>query len=322
MMGQLYPWLEPVWGDWQKSLDAERFPNAVLVNAPDGLGVDSLLEQLSAALMCANYESEACGFCHSCELVKSGSHPDLHRIQPEKEGKAITVDQIRASNRWALESSQLGGYRVIMIDPAEAMNEASSNALLKTLEEPSSKCIFVLTTSNTSILMPTIRSRCQQTTITSPSAITASEWLSKELSKTVPPYVLALVNNAPLTAKTMVESGEVEACDKVLRQFVKVVDGTDVDLMSFATTLSKEPTKHLSWIWYLLSDVQKKHFGVESESFIPSSQKLKDVLDYPNAYKLSKTLAALIEQLKQHPGLNTELLIMNWLITVCGEACL
>ncbi|NOH95361.1 DNA polymerase III subunit delta' [Vibrio sp. 99-70-13A1] len=320
-MGQLYPWLEPIWGDWQKSLNAERFPNAMLVNGPDGLGVSTLLEQLSAALMCTNYESEACGFCHSCELVKSGSHPDLHFIQPEKEGKAITVEQIRSSNRWALESSQLGGYRVIMITPADAMNEASSNALLKTLEEPSSKCIFVLTTSNISRLMPTIRSRCQQTTVTSPSMKSASEWLDKELRKAVPAYVLSLANNAPLTAKSMVENGDVEACDKTLRQFVQIVDGSDVDLMSFATTLSKEPLKHLTWIWHLLSDVQKIHFGIESESFIPSSQELKDALNYQNAFKLSKTLTSLIEQLKQHPGLNTELLIMNWLITVCGEAC-
>ena len=320
-MGKLYPWLEPIWVDWQKSLNAERFPNAMLVNAPEGLGVNTLLEQLSAALMCTNYESEACGFCHSCELVKSGNHPDLHFIQPEKEGKAITVEQVRASNRWALESSQLGGYRVIMINPADAMNEASSNALLKTLEEPSSKCIFVLTTSNVSRLMPTIRSRCQQTTVTNPSVKSASEWLDKEVHKAVPAYVLPLADNAPLTAKTMLESGEVEACDKILRQFVQIVDGSDVDLMSFATALSKEPIKHLTWVWHLLSDVQKIHFGIESESFIPSSEDLKGVLDYQKAYKLSKTLMNLIEQLKQHPGLNTELLIMNWLITVCGEAC-
>ncbi|MCV5746812.1 hypothetical protein OFN42_42035, partial [Escherichia coli] len=77
-----------------------------------GLAVEKLVEFFSHALLCQNYSSEACGFCHSCQLTKSQSHPDLHWIRPEKEGKAITVDQIRACNRLAHESSQLNGYRL------------------------------------------------------------------------------------------------------------------------------------------------------------------------------------------------------------------
>ncbi len=117
--------------------------------------------------MCVNYESEACGFRHSCELMKSGSHPDFHVIEPEKEGKSITVDQVQVSNRWAQQSSQLGGFlRVILLNwPA---NESASNALLKTLEEPASNCIFILSTRNSNRLMPTILSRCQQFNVVCP----------------------------------------------------------------------------------------------------------------------------------------------------------
>ncbi|WP_373942696.1 DNA polymerase III subunit delta' [Vibrio chagasii] len=320
-MAEVYSWLTPVWSEWKKSLDAERFPNSVIVNAPEGLGVDALISQLTDALMCTNYESEACGFCHSCELMKSGSHPDFHVISPEKEGKSITVDQVRASNRWAQESSQLGGLRVILLEPAEAMNESASNALLKTLEEPSSQCIFILSTRNSNRLMPTIISRCQQFNVVSPQLEAGSAWLDGEVGKAVPPYILALNDNAPLKAKAMFEEGGVEASEKVFDGFVNIVKGTQPDMLKFSTELAKDPLIQLGWLWHLLSDVQKLHFGLANNAITPSANALCEVMSYQSAYTAAHKLLILIEQLKQHPGLNTELLIMNWLIATCEETC-
>ena len=320
-MAEVYSWLTPVWSEWKKSLDAERFPNSVIVNSPEGLGVDALIEQLTAALMCTNYESESCGFCHSCELMKSGSHPDFHVIAPEKEGKSITVDQVRASNRWAQESSQLGGLRVILLNPAESMNESASNALLKTLEEPSSNCIFILSTRSSNRLMPTILSRCQQFNVVSPQLEVVSAWLDGEVGKAVPQYILALNGNAPLKAKAMFEQGGVEASTKVLDGFVNVIKGTQPDMLKFSTELSKDPLIQLGWLWHLLSDVQKLHFGLVNQAVTPSAKTLVEVMSYQSAYAASNKLLILIEQLKQHPGLNMELLIMNWLIATCEETC-
>ena len=79
-MAEVYSWLTPVWSEWKKSLDAERFPNSVIVNAPEGLGVDALISQLTDALMCTNYESESCGFFPSFEIIKYGSQTDLQVI--------------------------------------------------------------------------------------------------------------------------------------------------------------------------------------------------------------------------------------------------
>ncbi|MFM2640082.1 DNA polymerase III subunit delta' [Vibrio chagasii] len=320
-MAEVYSWLTPVWSEWKKSLDAERFPNSVIVNAPEGLGVDALISQLTDALMCTNYESEACGFCHSCELMKSGSHPDFHVISPEKEGKSITVDQVRASNRWAQESSQLGGLRVILLEPAEAMNESASNALLKTLEEPSSQCIFILSTRNSNRLMPTIISRCQQFNVVSPQLEAGSAWLDGEVGKAVPAYILALNDNAPLRAKAMFEEGGVDASEKVFDGFVHIVKGTQPDMLKFSTELAKDPLIQLGWLLHLLSDVQKLHFGLANNAITPSANALCEVMSYQSAYTAAHKLLILIEQLKQHPGLNTELLIMNWLIATCEETC-
>ncbi|CAH7051725.1 DNA polymerase III delta prime subunit [Vibrio chagasii] len=320
-MAEVYSWLTPVWSEWKKNLDAERFPNSVIVNAPEGLGVDALISQLTDALMCTNYESEACGFCHSCELMKSGSHPDFHVISPEKEGKSITVDQVRASNRWAQESSQLGGLRVILLEPAEAMNESASNALLKTLEEPSSQCIFILSTRNSNRLMPTIISRCQQFNVVSPQLEAGSAWLDGEVGKAVPAYILALNDNAPLKAKAMFEEGGIDASEKVFDGFVNIIKGTQPDMLKFSTELSKDPLIQLGWLWHLLSDVQKLHFGLANTAITPSANALREVMSYQSAYTAAHKLLILTEQLKQHPGLNTELLIMNWLIATCEETC-
>ncbi|HAH03379.1 MAG TPA: DNA polymerase III subunit delta', partial [Vibrio sp.] len=69
------------------------------------------------------------------------------------------------------------------------------------------------------------------------------------------------------------------------------------------------------------SDVQKLHFGLANQAMTPSAKALVEVMSYQSAYAASNKLLILIEQLKQHPGLNTELLIMNWLIATCEETC-
>lgn len=322
MMQDLYPWLVSTWDSWKQQLDSERVPRSILLLSPNGLGVEQLLDRLAAALMCVNYESEACGFCHSCELMKSGSHPDLHRITPEKEGKAITVDQIRASNRWAQESSHLDGYRLIIIDPAEGMNEAASNALLKTLEEPAEKCIFVLVSPNNSRLMPTIVSRCQQWKVSQPDTNTAQTWLEGKAGKLVPSFLLSLNDGLPVHTLAMIEDGSVEQAQKVFEGYVEVISSPGSDLFGYVSTLNKDPSKFLGWLWHLLIDTQKRAFAVTGDELIPESLELSKVITYQQAFQRTQSLQALLEQLRLHPGLNSELLIMNWLIQAKEEPCL
>lgn len=215
----------------------------------------------------------------------------------------------------------MNGLRVIVVSPAEAMNESASNALLKTLEEPSSECIFILVSQNSHRLMPTIVSRCQQFSVATPSLEVGGQWLKQELGKDVPDYVLALNDNAPLLAKVMVEEGGLESSQQLFDRFLKIIQRSDFNLMQLASEIAKDSIVQLSWLWHLLSDVQKVHFGIQSQSILPSAQALSSTLSYQAAHKSSSQLLVLLEQLKQHPGLNTELLIMNWLIATCEETC-
>ena len=135
-------------------------------------------EALAARTLCAQpgADGEACGQCEDCQWRLAGSHPDLIRVIPEadqedaessseKTGDAkaasrqIVIDQIRDLQQSLTTGSHHGGQRVVIVDPAEAMNPFTANALLKLLEEPTTSVLFLLITSSPKRLLPTIRSR-------------------------------------------------------------------------------------------------------------------------------------------------------------------
>ncbi|MCZ6379832.1 DNA polymerase III subunit delta' [Vibrio parahaemolyticus] len=314
------PWLKPVWDNLKVGLDSNRIPGALLLQSEPGLGAEQLVESLSHALLCQNYSSEACGFCHSCQLVQSQSHPDLHWIKPEKEGKSITVDQIRASNRLAHESSQLNGYRVFVIEPADMMNESASNALLKTLEEPGEKCLFLLVTHNQERLLPTIRSRCQQWVVTPPSTEQAVQWLSAQGATKIPPYALKLNMGSPIKTLEAVNSGELEEYSAFENDLIEVLSSSVADVSGCASYMAKNPDKALNWAWYLLTDAQKVQFGVYEDDILPGAHKLQQQ-NYNGLYSSAKKLVDLKAQVQAFPGLNLELLSMNWLIESREALC-
>ncbi|RJX72019.1 DNA polymerase III subunit delta' [Vibrio sinensis] len=320
-MNKLYPWLGPLWQQWQLSLEADRFSNATLLLAKEGMGADQLVEKFSRAVMCSNYASDACGFCHSCQLMQSHNHPDFHIVKPEKEGKNITVDQIRQCTRLAQESSQLSGYRIIIIEPAEAMNESAANALLKTLETPAEKCLFLLIATGMSSLLPTITSRCQQWHLTAPEDTQLVNWLAEQTSKPVPAYAAHINGYAPLTTLAFIEQGDADRFQMITDQFVASLK-LQGDMVKLAKDLASDSGQQLEWLWYSLTDAQKYHFGMRLPDATPCASVLANVLDYSLLYTQTQALTGLIEQLNQHSGLNKELLILDWLFKFDGETCL
>jgi DNA polymerase-3 subunit delta' len=159
-------------------------PHALLICGPAGLHKRDFAAAFANALLCehATGGKLACGRCRACLLMAAGSHPDRVSIGIElrDDGKPrteITVDQIRhLSNRLAL-TPQFGGAQVAMIDPADLMNQSASNALLKTLEEPTAATVIMLIADDPSRLSATIRSRCQRVDIKLPAHAEAVSWL-------------------------------------------------------------------------------------------------------------------------------------------------
>ncbi len=152
----------------RRSLDSERLSHAYLLVGQPHVGKMTLAINLAQVLNCEK-EERPCGQCKSCLRIASGNHPDvqvIRRLPPTHPGevpkKEIIIDQIRDMAITAALQPYEGGHRVFIIDGAEYLNEEASNCLLKTLEEPPPRVLFVLLTVNDNSLLPTIVSRCQR----------------------------------------------------------------------------------------------------------------------------------------------------------------
>lgn len=181
------PWLAEGWRVLAGALAAQRLHHGLLIAAPTGLGKRALAEAFAAAALCTQRlaDGTACGVCRGCGLLAAGSHPDLVRVKLETrdDGKLrseLTVDQIRALSQRLAMASQFGGLQLALLDPADRLNAAAANALLKTLEEPTPATVIVLVADEPSRLPATIRSRCQRIEVRPPSREEALAWLRRQ----------------------------------------------------------------------------------------------------------------------------------------------
>jgi DNA polymerase-3 subunit delta' len=186
-----------------------RWPQALLIAGRRGLGKRALALHFARALLCEapRPDGDACGVCPSCLYVAVGAHPDLRLIEPvlfDDEGNvtvvdAITVDRIRELTAFTQLSTHRHRAKVAVIAPAEAMNAAAANALLKTLEEPPADTYLMLVSHQSARLAATIISRCQRLPVPEPDVASAVAWLRTQ-GVADADRVLAQAGGAPLLA--------------------------------------------------------------------------------------------------------------------------
>ena len=226
----------PAWCGAQWNVLAARaangtLPHALLLCGPAGLGKRAFTEAFVRARLCeSTRDGRACGSCRTCKLLAAGTHPDRMLVTlevNEKTGKLrkeILVDQIRnLSSRLAM-ASQLGGWQIAVIDPAEAMNAPAQNALLKTLEEPSASSLIVLVADQPWRLSATIRSRCQRLDFAVPSQDEALAWLSARGVESAE-GVLAAAGGNPGQAWLLAEQGGMQRRQEVARDLLALAAG-------------------------------------------------------------------------------------------------
>ena len=150
-----------------RALLGSRFPHAVVVTGPAGVGKSTLALDIAAALLCSAEDPAAkpCGDCRACRMVGHGNHPDLHRLAPSGAGGGISIGGRGERGVRDLVSDLAllpveGGARVAIIEAAHRMSEDAQSALLKTLEEPPTGTTILLCADDEERLLPTIRSRC------------------------------------------------------------------------------------------------------------------------------------------------------------------
>lgn len=236
----MHPWLEDTWRRLVSL--GERMPHALLFVGPAGTGKRDLADALAAAMLCAHptEDGHACGRCDACLLRLSGNHPDLHLLVPaaqsaspeassaEEGGKAkssqIVIEQVRDLQSALGVTAHQGSRRVVIVEPAEAMNTFTANALLKSLEEPPQGCTFLLCSSAPRMLLPTIRSRCQTWAISPPDETALRAWATDK-----PPELLALARaggGMPLAAERLAARGMAPHLMRFVRD-IGALPGTD-----------------------------------------------------------------------------------------------
>lgn len=138
-----------------------RLSSSYLFTGPEGVGKQKTARVFVKLLVCERpHEAQPCGLCGSCRRVEAASHPDVQWVAPD--GQFIKIDAVReACRRLSLKSFE-SGRKALVVTEAESLNEESSNALLKTLEEPTPQTVIILLARALSSVLPTIVSRCQR----------------------------------------------------------------------------------------------------------------------------------------------------------------
>jgi DNA polymerase-3 subunit delta' len=240
MENGVFPWQGESWRQLQAGKD--KLPHAILFHGAAGTGKTAFAERFAQSLLCEapRADGHACDQCQACGWFMQASHPDFRRVRPEaleeadgeeagdgdeakksaKSAKApskdIRIDQIRGLADFMNVSTHRRGKRVVMLYPAESLNAASANALLKTLEEPPPNTVFLLISNSLDRLLPTILSRCRKFGLPLPSSDQALAWLRAQGVKDAEVW-LAEQGGAPLAALEMAQSGLREALEELLR---------------------------------------------------------------------------------------------------------
>lgn len=145
--------------------ESQEMTHAWLFTGPPGSGRSSAAVAFASALICSN---DGCGSCVDCRAAKAGTHADVEIIRTE--GLSIKIDEIRELLTRVAWAPAMGGWRVVVMEDADRLTESAANALLKAIEEPGNRTVWLLCAPTLHDVLPTIRSRCRHLQLVTPSA--------------------------------------------------------------------------------------------------------------------------------------------------------
>ena len=168
----------------RRGLAGDRGASGYLFRGPDQIGKTTVALGLAQALNCTGPQPP-CGQCRPCRDIAAGNHPDVRVVEPERMGgsgpfrpKIHKIDTVRSLLHEASLRGGAEGWRVIVLVSADALREDAANTLLKTLEEPPARMVFVLTTEQPAMLLPTITSRLRRLDLGLVPTASVVDWLT------------------------------------------------------------------------------------------------------------------------------------------------
>ena len=326
-MNNIFPWQEEVWKILTKNKSS--IGHAILLKGKKGIGKLEFAKSLAKSLLCEDLlsENQACGSCSSCKWFEQAGHPDFYLVESEalsetsgevkdkpssaklkkKPSKQISVAQIRALNDVVNLSSHRSGYKIILIHPAEAMNVAAANALLKNLEEPPPQTLFILVTHRPHHLLPTIHSRCRQIAMPVPDSNLAIDWLEKQGIKGAKD-TLAAVGYAPLAALAYNE-GEYRLEYERFINHISVLKSLNPILLAEELQKSDLPTT-ISWLQKWCYDLMSCRTTGKIRYHLSMQARIEELVPKIDPLQLSGYLRNLIDmQQLAHHTLNPRLFL-------------
>ena len=264
------PWHGEQWQSLNNRIADQRLPHALIVNGLEGVGAEHLAFALAFRMLCNEVDDGIpCGQCSGCLTLKAGSHPDFYHILPEEKSKFIKVDQIRSLCESIAKTSQQGGWKIVIISPAEAMNTAAANALLKSLEEPESSTLILLVASRLSAIPMTIRSRCQIESMAIPEPTVAKQWLSQQIEdKSVNlSELLNMANGQPLLALDYINGSGFESRQHVESLLDAMRNSDEAPFAAAQACLKYSPEDLIAW---MLSYVHRLMVGELQNNPMPA----------------------------------------------------
>jgi|ERR1043166_535248 DNA polymerase-3 subunit delta' len=267
MNQRVYPWQQPTWENLFQG--SGTLPHGIILAGRKGLGKLHFARQLARALLCENRREGGpgipCGQCPSCHWLASGSHPDLRVLEPEilrkpddvspesgprgsdkKPSSQIPVDDVRELHEFLQMTSHRGKNKVVLVHPADSLTVSAANALLKNLEEPPPRTVFILVAHRLAALLPTVRSRCRILTMPAPAQDVALAWL-RDQGIANPELSLALAGGAPLGALAAGE--EAQARRSVLLKRIAAGHFSPVQLAEELRDYTPENLVHYLHTW-------------------------------------------------------------------------
>jgi len=317
-----FPWTHSQWQQLKQRVKEHRLPHAMLFCGIEGLGKYNIAIEFARALLCEQPDEEfiACGKCRSCTQFDASTHPDFLLLAPEEAGKAIKVDHIRSLIQQFELASHHGGYRVAIINPADAMNLSAANSLLKSLEEPPGNTLIILVSATPSSLPTTILSRCQRITFTAPGFDMALSWLNKHHAEYAgkEQALLAMASGAPLKAISTADSEEIGLRDEIFEAFISIAQGSQSALTNTNHWLKSGVATPIKWVYSWVSDLIKLKCQLGQAIINHDKQDdLQKIAQQVELTRLYKYLDKLLDTLKkQRAPLNAQMildeLLLDW----------
>ncbi len=285
----------------------DNLGHAWLIHGSKGIGKLNFAMIISACLLCEESASEfACGKCISCNWILNKNHPDLRILKPEsvkinqsfkgfwyedthhsvsyskkKLSKEIRINQIRELESWVNITTHRENWKIILIFPAESLNEISGNSLLKVLEEPPQKTLFFLVSHSPDFLLPTLVSRCHRLFLATPNKEISANWL-KDTHKIRGDF-LAVNGGTPLSALYRADKNESSYPLWVASLIKTLANGNKSMFREFSKVFEKETS--IQWIEVLQCicfDLILLRIGSEIHYYTVLENSLKSIASHIN----------------------------------------